>query len=289
MNSVGGARLMAVLAAILFSTGGAGIKIEAFSGLQVSALRSGIAALVLLWFAKGRLVWSPHVAGAGVVYAATVTLFVLSTKFTTAANAIFLQSTAPIYLLLLGPSMLGERITRRDVLSLVLVAAGVLLCFLGQPPATLTAPDPDRGNLLALACSVTWALTLAALRYVERDPSRTGAGLTAALAGNALASIVALPFAWPYPAASLSEWTTVVYLGVAQIGLAYVFLTLALRRLPALEVSLLLLIEPVLNPAWTWLLWGEDPGGWTIAGGAIIVSVMAARSLYEAKRGSPQG
>jgi drug/metabolite transporter (DMT)-like permease len=280
---------MAVLAAILFSTGGAGIKIEAFSGLQVSALRSGVAALVLLLFARGRLIWSPRIAGAAAVYAATVTLFVLSTKFTTAANAIFLQATAPIYLLLLGPSVLGEPITRRDVLSLVFVAAGVLLCFLGQPQATLTAPDPGRGNLLALACSVTWALTLAALRFVERDSSRTGAGLTAAIAGNALASIVALPFAWPYPAASLSEWTTVVYLGVAQVGLAYVFLTLALRRLPALEVSLLLLIEPVLNPAWTWLLWGEDPGGWTIAGGAIIVSVMGARSLYEARRRSPQG
>jgi drug/metabolite transporter (DMT)-like permease len=79
-----------------------------------------------------------------------------------------------------------------------------------------------------------------------------------------------------------------VYLGVAQIGLAYAFLTSAIRHLPALEVSLLLLIEPVLNPAWTWLLRGEDPGAWTIAGGAIIVSVMAARSVYEAKWGSPQ-
>jgi drug/metabolite transporter (DMT)-like permease len=280
---------MAVLAAILFSTGGAGIKVEAFSGLQVSALRSGIAALVLLLFAKGRLVWSPHIAAAGFVYAATVTLFVLSTKFTTAANAIFLQSTAPIYLLLLGPFVLDERITRRDVLSLIFVAAGVICCFVGQPPATLTAPDPVRGNLLALACSLTWALTLVALRYVERDHSRTGAGLTAAFVGNAVASIGGLPFAWPYPTASASDWTTVLYLGVAQIGLAYVLLTLAIRRLSALEVSLLLLIEPVLNPVWTWLLRGEDPGAWTIAGGVVIVSVMAARSVYEARRGSPQG
>jgi drug/metabolite transporter (DMT)-like permease len=131
-------------------------------------------------------------------------------------------------------------------------------------------------------------LTLASLRYVERDAGRTGLGLTAMIVGNVLASMVALPFAWPYPDASLSDWATVVYLGVAQIGLAYVFLTSAIRHLPALEVSLLLLIEPVLNPAWTWLLRGEDPGAWTIAGGAIIVSVMAARSVYEAKWGSPQ-
>jgi drug/metabolite transporter (DMT)-like permease len=288
MNSVSFARLLTVLAAVLFSTGGAGIKIEAFSGLQVSALRSGLAALVLLLVAKGRLVWAPQVTGAGVVYAATLTLFVLATKLTTAANAIFLQATAPIYLLVLGPFVLGEPIRRRDVVSLVLVAAGVLFCFIGQPPATLTAPDPARGNLLGLACSVTWALTLASLRYVERDAGRTGLGLTAMIVGNVLASMVALPFAWPYPDASLSDWATVVYLGVAQIGLAYAFLTSAIRHLPALEVSLLLLIEPVLNPAWTWLLRGEDPGAWTIAGGAIIVSVMAARSVYEAKWGSPQ-
>ena len=102
--SAGRARLQVLAAALLFSTGGAGIKVAAFSGLQVSALRSGIAAIALLVFVRGRIVWSLHVVLAGIVYAATLTLFVLSTKLTTAANAIFLQSTAPLYLLLLGPS-----------------------------------------------------------------------------------------------------------------------------------------------------------------------------------------
>ena len=107
--SLGVARLQVFAAALLFSTGGAGIKAEAFTGLQVSALRSGIAAAVLIFMLRGRLVLSPAMLGTGIIYAATVTLFVLSTKLTTAANAIFLQATAPLYLLLLGPLVLSER------------------------------------------------------------------------------------------------------------------------------------------------------------------------------------
>jgi drug/metabolite transporter (DMT)-like permease len=85
------------------------------------------------------------------------------------------------------------------------------------------------------------------------------------------------------PAASAGEWATIAYLGVCQIGLAYICLTRAISRLPALEVSLLLLVEPVLNPLWTWLLRGEEPGLWTIAGGAIILSATAVRSMHAAR------
>jgi DME family drug/metabolite transporter len=279
----GTARLQALAAALLFSTGGAGIKVAAFSGLHVSALRSGIAAIALLIFLRQRWVWSPSVAVAGVVYAATLTLFVLSTKLTTAANAIFLQSTAPLYVLLLGPLMLGEHFKRRDLVYLLAVALGVFGCFVGLPAATATAPDPVRGNLLGVVCSITWAFTLIALRYVERDHSRPGLGMSAVAVGNLFASVAAMPFAWPFPAASTGEWATVVYLGVCQIGLAYVFLTAAIRHLSALEVSLLLLVEPVLNPVWTWVLRGEYPGRWTIIGGGIIVTATALRAVNEAR------
>ena len=277
------ARLQVIAAALLFSTGGAGIKVEAFSGLQVSAIRSGIAAIALLVFLRGRVIWSPQIGLAAVVYAATVTLFVLATKLTTAANAIFLQSTAPLYVLLLGPMLLGEHFKRRDLVYLVVVALGMLGCFAGRPVVTDTAPDPQLGNALAVACSITWALTLISLRYVERERSREGVGISSALFGNLLASIAAMPFAWPFPAASAGEWATIVYLGVCQIALPYVFLTAAIRHLSALEVSLLLLIEPVLNPVWTWILHGEHPGAWAIVGGGIIVAATALRAANEAR------
>jgi drug/metabolite transporter (DMT)-like permease len=291
---VGIARLQVLAAALLFSTGGAGIKAEAFTGVQVSALRSGIAALVLFLLLRGlprrrrqakarRVVISPAMLGTGVVYAATLTLFVLSTKLTTAANAIFLQSTAPLYLLVLGPLILTERFRARDVAFLIGVAIGLGLCVIGRPIASTTAPDPATGNLLAVVCSITWAFTLLGLRYLQRDHTQSGIGMSAVVIGNFFACVAAAPFAWPLPAASAGEWATIVYLGVCQIGLAYVFLTAAMRRLPALEVSLLLLIEPVLNPMWTWLIRGENPGAYTVVGGAIIVLATALKSIVDAR------
>jgi drug/metabolite transporter, DME family len=286
--STGAARLQVLAAALLFSTGGAGIKVAAFSAFQVSALRSGLAALALLLFVRGRLVWSPQVGFAAVVYAATLTLFVLATKLTTAANAIFLQSTAPLYVLLLGPLILREHFTRSDLVFLLAIALGTALCFLGRPAAATTAPDPVLGNILGMVCSITWAFTLIALRYVERDRTRSGTGMSAVVFGNLFASIAAFPFAWPLPSASAVEWATILYLGVCQIGLAYISLTAAIRHLPALEVSLLLLLEPVLNPVWTWMLRGEHPGMWTIAGGSIILTATALRSLHDGRLAATQ-
>jgi drug/metabolite transporter (DMT)-like permease len=281
--------LQVLAAALLFSTGGAGIKAAAFTGLQVSALRSGIAALILLMLLRGRVVLSPALLATGVVYGATVTLFVLSTKLTTAANAIFLQATAPLYLLLLGPLVLRERFNRRDVGFLLGVAAGLVLCVIGQPEPTTTAPDPVTGNLLAVICSITWALTLLGLRYVQRDEAKTSVGLSAVVLGNLFASVAAWPFAWPLPTATAAEWATIAYLGVCQIGLAYVFLTAAMRVVPALEVSLLLLIEPVLNPIWTWVIRGERPGDFTIIGGAIIIAATAIKSVFDARVQGSEG
>ena len=290
----GAARLLAVAAAILFSTGGAGIKVEAFSAAQVSFMRSGIAALALLLWLRGfprpvaahqqRVAWSTPALVAGLIYAAMLTLFVTATKLTTAANAIFLQSTAPLYLLVLAPLVLGERFRARDLVYLFALAAGLAFCFMGRPTATATASNPALGNLLGAASGFVWALTLISLRYVGRR-DRSGSGsLTAVVAGNAFACLAALPMALPLPMASAAEWATVAYLGVFQIGLAYLCLAVAISRLPALEISLLLLLEPVLNPIWTWLIRGEDPGRWTIAGGTMIVTATAAKLLYDARR-----
>lgn len=276
------ARLQVLAAALLFSTGGAGIKIASFSGLQVSALRSAFAAIAFLIFLRGRVVWSLHVVLASIVYAATLTLFVLATKLTTAANATFLQSTAPLFLLLSSPLLLNEHFKRRDVIYLLAVALGMFSCFMGRPEPTITAPDPVRGNLLAVICSITWALTLVALRYVERDHSRPGLGMSVVAVGSLFATFATMPFALPLPMASTGEWSTLVYLGVCQVGLAYVCLTAGIRHLPALEASLLLLVEPVLNPVWTWILRGESPGSWTIVGGGIILTATALRSVHEA-------
>ena len=285
------ARALAVLTAVLFSTGGAAIKAAAFSPAQVSCVRSGIAAVALYLWCRGRITKRPVVLAVGVVYATTLTLFVAATKLTTAANAIFLQSTAPLYILLLGPLVLGERIRRRDIAYIAAVVVGLVFCFAGQPNPTVTAPNPRLGNLLGIAAGVVWAATLMGLRAVQREGSQMGtdAGLSTVVIGNAMACVVALPFAWPLPPAPPAEWLTLIYLGGIQIALAYVCLSAAMRQLPALEVSLLLLLEPVLNPLWTWMVRGEEPGSWTLVGGAVIVAATAVKAAKSSMTDEAQG
>ena len=278
------ARLLVVAAAVLFSTGGAGIKVESFSAADVSFVRSGVAALALLIWFRGRVPWSKGTIAAGMIYAAALSLFVGATKLTTSANAIFLQSAAPLYLLVLAPFVLHEPVRRRDVPYLLAVGLGMLLCFLGSQAASATASNPALGNWLGAASGVAWALTLLMLRRIGRTDRAGNATVAVVIAGNALACVAAAPFALPLPAATVGEWTTLVYLGVFQIGLAYLCLTSAIRRLPALEVSLLLLLEPVLNPMWTWIIRSEAPQRWTIVGGAVIVGATAVRVVYDASR-----
>ena len=265
-----------IAAAFLFSTGGAAIKSAAFTGMQVASIRSGIAAVALLVVIGNRARWSWRVGPIALVYAATLVLFVTATKLTTAASAIFLQSTAPLFILVLAPLLLHERFDRRDLPFVGAAAVGLALCFAGRPGATMTAPDPFTGNLLGAACSVTWAFTLLGLRWGEQHAR--GTALAAVIAGNLLAFGSGIASIVPVPQATAVEWATLIYLGVFQIGLAYILLTSAVAHLPALQTSLLLLLEPVLNPIWTWLVRGEDPGPWTIAGGAIIVAASAAQA-----------
>jgi drug/metabolite transporter (DMT)-like permease len=274
-------QLQALGAALLFSTGGAAIKVAAFSGMQVSCLRAGIAAVTLLVWWRRELTWSWAAVGIGVAYAATLTLFVNATKLTTAANAIFLQDTAPLYIVALGPLLIRERVRNRDLFYLAVVGSGLALCFVGRPNPTVTAPDPATGNLLAVLCSITWALTLVGLRWAQRAGREIGP--TAVVTGNVMAFLVGLPFLSPLPVAPLGEWATLAYLGVFQIGVAYVLLTSAMTQLPALEASLLLLLEPVLNPVWAWLVRGENPGVWVWTGGAVIILATAVKATLESR------
>jgi DME family drug/metabolite transporter len=265
-------RLLLVAAAILFSTGGAAIKAASFTGWQVASFRSAVAAAALLLVVpEARRGWSWRIAPVGAAYAATLILFVLATRLTTAANAIFLQSTAPLYLLLLGPWLLREPIRRSDIVYILAIAAGMSLFALGGERAVATAPNPHAGNVRALASGLTWALTLAGLRWLSRRKAGS-AGMAAVTAGNIMAFLAALPMALPVTSAGPSGVAVILYLGIFQIGLAYWCLTRAVRHVTAFEATTMLLLEPVLNPVWAWLIHGERPGAWPLAGGAVILS-----------------
>jgi drug/metabolite transporter (DMT)-like permease len=211
---------------------------------------------------------------AAVAYAFTVLLFVNATKLTTAANAIFIQDTAPLWVLLLSPWLLAERPSRGEVLSIPFYAVGLGLFFLDE----LTAGQVV-GNAVALASGIAFAFCIVGLRRVrELGPS--------ALAwGNLLAAALAVPFSFAGPAPTALDLALVAYLGVFQLGLSYLAFTRGLAGTPAVEASLLVLLEPVLNPIWTYLFAGERPGPWAVAGGAVVLAATAWRTVVPAISG----
>jgi drug/metabolite transporter (DMT)-like permease len=286
-QSVTLARLGVVAAAVLFSTGGAAIKSCTLSGPQVACFRSGVAALTLLLLVpQARRGYGPRTVVVGAAYAATVITFVMATKLTTAANAIFLQSVAPLYLLLLGPWLLREPLRRQDLVFGGPIVLGLVLLLHAVSSPARTAPDPARGDLIGVGSSVAWALTLSGLRWLgRRSPSGTNPALPAVVLGNIEACVLCLPWALPIDAGAVvpADLAAIGYLGAVQIGLAYVFLTRSMRRVPVLEASLLLFVEPVLNPVWAWLVHGERPGVLALVGGAVILGATAAHTVTRSR------
>lgn len=276
-----------VVAAVLFSTGGAAIKWCGFDAWQLAVFRSGLAcATVLLLIPEARRGWSWRTALVGCVYAATTLLFVQANKHTTAASAIFLQATSPLFIFVLAPRLIGEHATRRDLVQMAMMGLGLVLFFFGVDQPSATAPDPLLGDLLAGTCAVTWAFTVIGYRWIV---ARGGSVATAAASGSLTACLVALVMAQPLQAGRPVDWAVVVFLGVFQLGVPYVFLARAIPRLRALEVALFMLIEPVLNPVWAWLVHGERPGPAALVGGALILGATVVRSVVDARSAPPTG
>ena len=183
------ARIQILAAAVLFSFGGLGIKLCSFGPWQVGGLRCAIAGLTILLFlpeSRGR--WTGKIVAVGIAYAATLILFVWANKTTTAANTIFIQSSAPLWILLLSPLLLGEPILRRDLLTLLVMGLGLVLFFMAPEKTTALSPDIVRGNWLALGSGLCFGLEIMGLRYL-----RKGGASAALVCGNTIAFLVCLP------------------------------------------------------------------------------------------------
>jgi drug/metabolite transporter, DME family len=265
---------MLVASALLLATGGAAIKLAALTAWQIAAFRSAIAAAALLLILpEARRGWRLSIWLPAAAYAATLILFVHANKLTTSANAVFLQACAPAYLLVLAPVFLKEKLRRTDFWMGLLVITGMLLFFRGNAVPQATAPNPHLGNLLALLSSMTWAITLAGLRFAARASG--GNALPMVVAGNLIVFFVSMPQALPLVHVDGLSVAVILYLGCVQIAFAYWLLTRGVRHVPAFEASLILLLEPVSNPAWSWLIHGERMDAWALAGAGFVVAGVA--------------
>lgn len=280
-------RLEIIGAAILFSTGGAAIKACRLGSWQVAGFRSGIAAAaIVLLLPAARKGWNRRTVLVAAAYAATVISFVLANKLTTALHTVFLQSLAPLYILVLSPWLLREPIRRMDAIymAVLAVAMGLLLGGVGEPLAT--APDPARGNILAALSGVFYALVFIGLRGLARGGASGASSSVAAVAmGNLAAFLICAPMAFPVTGATAPDWMILAFLGVFQMALGYFLLTRGLRRVRALEGSLVMLLEPVLNPIWAWIIQGETVSRLTLAGAALMVAATAGKAWFEPRAG----
>ena len=271
----------AILAtALLFSTGGAAIKACGLSAWQVASFRSGVAALALALLvpAARRVSW--RVLLVAIAYAGTLISFVLANKLTTATQAVFLQAAAPLYVVFLERWLLGTRMARRDLPILAAVGVGIVFLFLGSGQVYATAPDPVRGNIIAIVSGVFYAFLMVGLRWLAADVvAPRGTAAAATLWGNVLAFAAGLPFALPVLVSQPIDWAVIAYLGVFQIALAYYLMTRAMRTITALDTAVLLLIEPLLNPTFVWLMHGETPTALAMTGGAMVLAATTWRSL----------
>ena len=271
--------LLVLGAAVLWSTGGLFIKATHLSAFELSFGRSLLAAITIAIFTRREgFGINPISAVTSILYAALLILFVLATKLTTAANAIFLQYTAPVYVLILEPLFYKEKFRARDFVTVAICVGGMSLFFVGK-----LRPQDMTGNLLALASGVCFALFFLLLRHSKaRDVNRA----SSAIYGNLIVVLICAPafFGALQRGVTAVDFGRVAYLGVVQIGFAYLLFTLAMARgVRSLDAGIIGYIEPVLNPIWVFLFIGERPSGWAIIGGAIIIASVISHMIFEPK------
>lgn len=262
--------LAVVLAAILWSTGGIFIKLISLNAFQLSCLRSIFAALVFIILFKKKLL---EVNGFTFInagfYAGILILFVMATKMTSAANAIFLQYTAPIYVLFLEPLINKTKYQLINVVTITICFGGMVLFFVGE-----LSPSHMEGNVIALLSGIAFATFLIGMRK-----NRPEFQFSSIFYGNVLIALIGLPSLFSVEHFTLPDFGMITFLGIFQIGIAYAVFSYGLKRVYAIEASLISMIEPVLNPVWVFIGYGEVPAFMSIVGGIIIVSVISIRAF----------
>jgi drug/metabolite transporter (DMT)-like permease len=265
--------LLLLAAAVLWSLGGVLIKSIDLNPVTIAGGRSLIASLVMS-LAMPRVLRkiSREAVPGAIAYAGTVFLFVVATKLTTAANAIFLQYTAPIYIAMISPWFLSERTTWRDWLLVLVALSGVGVFFLDQ-----LSLQGLSGVIAALGSGFAFAWLTVLMRR-----QKTGSPEAVVLLGNIMTFLIALP--WMFPILRIeTTGPRLLLLGVVQLTIPYLLYSLAIRHVRALDASIISIIEPILNPVWVMLATNERPAFWSIVGGAIVLATSLGRSLLASR------
>ena len=264
-----------LVAAVLWSLGGLLIKYIAWHSMAISSARSLVAVIVIgLVFRVRTFHRTPEHIGAVIAYCATVVLFVMANKMTTSANAILLQYTAPMWVAVFSLIYLGEHITMRDGLVIGVVFVGMTLFFVESLSWT-----GFLGNIVAIMSGIAFGwFTLFSRKQRMLYPDSSP--IESVFWGNVLAGIIGLPILLQQDF-SIHSIGVATLTGVVQLALPYIGYMFAMKRVTALEASVIPSLEAILNPVWVLLLFGETPGLWALIGGAVVLSALTIYSVFK--------
>ncbi|QGU94816.1 EamA family transporter [Clostridium bovifaecis] len=259
-----------VATATLWSFGGILIKLVNWNPVAIAGMRSGIASLLILTvIKKPKWSWNIYKSCGVAAYILSLILFVTASKLTTAANAILLQYTAPVYIAIFGKFILNEKTEGIDWLFIGVIVSGMLLFFLDDLDV-----GSIKGNILAILCGVAFAFNIMFIRK-QKDENP----VEIVFWGNIFTFIISVPFMFKSMPDS-KGWVGLILLGVVQIGFSYILYVKAIKNVTALEGVLIPMIEPILNPLWVFVFIGEKPGKWALIGGIIVLVAVTLRTAY---------
>ncbi len=261
-----------VIAAILWSTGGLFVKLLTLDAFTILFYRSFYAAILfIIIFRKQLLKVNKLTFVSALFYAPLLICFVSATKLTTAANAIFLQYTAPAFILILEPFFVRTKLLKINVITVILTFLGMILFLFDD----FSNPENVWGIILALGSGVV--LTGLLLSQKMNAPVYQPG---AVFWGNILVCLVTLPWFVQNPYPDVTQNSYLLILGFGQLGLGFALFVYGQKHLPAIESSLISMLEPVLNPIWVIIWYGEIPGLFAVAGGTLILITLIYRMLY---------
>lgn len=263
------ALLYLVTASILWSIGGLFIKLINWNPMAIAGARSGIAAIVMLLYLKKPVI---HLGRAKLMgactYSSLLIFFVAANKLTTSSNAILLEFTAPIWVVLFSKIFLKEKIKKYDLAVIIFVMFGMILFFIGD-----LGHGTIIGNFIAILSGISMAGMIIFLKLIK-----DGSPVEMTFLGNIITFIIAIPFFFQ-SLPNLSSILDLLILGIFQLGISYIFYTLAVKHVSHIEAILIPVLEPLLNPFWVFLFTGETPRTYTIIVGAIVLTAISVREL----------
>lgn len=271
------------ITAFLWSTSGFFIKYLTISAFQISLYRSAIAAITvylicLLRGKKLKFEFDKISNLAAIFYAGILIMFVIATKMTTAANAIFLQFTAPIYLVVLEPVFLKTKFEPKNVITIIICIGGMILFFFGKLEI-----GSIYGNLVAIGSGICFAMFSLLLKY-KRVRHKSENTLNYVITGNALVAAIASIIIFPNFAITMNEGLILIYMGAVQIGISYMIFNEGIKYVSATESMIIATLEAIFNPIWVFIGIGETPSVYSILGGVIIFGAILWRNFSKPQK-----